>query len=127
MDSSSEASSSRLPSPVVQTVISEEEEEIWSPPDQEVLDDYNSLMSTLLPPIKTPQQQYVVQVEETIRNEDGSLRPMTKAEKQNAKKKRRKERERDERAEVVKATREELEKEQMARPVCTLIFLLTIL
>ena len=52
-----------------------------------------------------------------ITMESGEKRPMTKAEKQNAKKKRRKERERDIKAEVVSAEREEKLKEEMAKPV----------
>jgi septal ring factor EnvC (AmiA/AmiB activator) len=49
--------------------------------------------------------------------ENGVKRPMTKAEKQNAKKKRRKEREREAKMEEAAAKREEQEKEEMAKPV----------
>lgn len=91
-----------------------------STPDPIILESYDKLMSTLIPLssasiAKVPQ----VVVDETLLNEgDEPSRPMTKAEKQNAKKKRRKERERDEKAAMNREERERIELEKMSRPVC---------
>jgi len=79
-------------------------------------------MNSLLPPlpasaILSKLQAADDEVDNEITMESGEKRPMTKAEKQNAKKKRRKERERDMKAEVVSAEREAKEREERAKPV----------
>lgn len=78
-------------------------------------------MAELLPPLPagaTPINRALDEENDNfITLESGEKRAMTKAEKQNAKKKRRKERERDIKAEVVSAEREEKLKEEMAKPV----------
>ncbi len=95
-------------------------------PDPAVLDTYQRIMTSILPPPSSAPTKPAqpgpngsrVEEEETKLDSNGVPRAMTKAEKQNAKKKRRKERERDERAELSKAEREAKEREEMARPVC---------
>lgn len=119
MEGESSGSSSRMASPARDVIMEDgEEDESWMPPDQEILDSYNSLMSDRLPTIKPPTISSVALEEPTtIANPDGTVRPMTKAEKQNAKKKRRKERERDEKALAVQQERAELKMAQLAKPV----------
>jgi hypothetical protein len=95
-------------------------------PDPQVLETYTTLMASLLPPARgtLPQAQASTGTQPdanpSVDDETEAKlgRPMTKAEKQNAKKKRRKEREREEKAEQVRAEREERERVEMERPVC---------
>lgn len=97
-------------------------------PDPEVVESYHKLMNSLLPPLPASAIPSTLQaaddeVDNEIIMESGEKRPMTKAEKQNAKKKRRKERERDMKAEIVSAEREAKEREERAKPVGEFSFL----
>lgn len=95
-------------------------------PDVEALEAYEQLMASIIPPSTLPRpptplltsnltlSKYEAD-EDSVMGENGVKRPMTKAEKQNAKKKRRKERERAARMEAeaaAKAAEDDVEKEQ---------------
>lgn len=95
-------------------------------PDVEALEAYEQLMASIIPPSTLPRpptplltsnltlSKYEAD-EDSVMGENGVKRPMTKAEKQNAKKKRRKERERAARMEAeaaAKAAEDGVEKEQ---------------
>ena len=103
----------------------EDESEASSPrstPDPQVVEEYNELMRSVLPAIKpvapAPVTMHTAHAAGSDVEETALGRPMTKAEKQNAKKRRRKERERDAKAEQVKAEKDLLQKEAQERPVC---------
>ncbi|OXG77006.1 hypothetical protein C348_04688 [Cryptococcus neoformans Gb118] len=85
-------------------------------PDAEALEAYEQLMASLIPPSTLPRPPTPLLTskltlnedeadEDSVMGENGVKRPMTKAEKQNAKKKRRKERERAARMEAEAATK----------------------
>lgn len=101
----------------------------FSTPDPEDVQEFQDLMTTRLPQAsalaatasgtalaKRPLDDQADENDDSIM-ENGVKRPMTKAEKQNAKKKRRKEREREAKMDEVVAKREELEKEELAKPI----------
>ncbi|WVQ79796.1 hypothetical protein IAT38_001896 [Cryptococcus sp. DSM 104549] len=90
-------------------------------PDPEDLLAYQELMSTLIPPSSLPPPPIAATAvpmgdddEDEVMEDGGAVRPMTKAEKQNAKKKRRKERERLAREAEAEATArvKEIEKQK---------------
>lgn len=101
----------------------------FTTPDPDMVKQYQELMATILPlgagaaPPPAAQAPVKISLNDEGEDNDGSIvengvkRPMTKAEKQNAKKKRRKEREREAKMDEVVARREEQEKEEMAKPV----------
>ena len=62
-------------------------------PSPELLNQYEQLMSSILPPIPATARPKFDGGEDSDEDESTSQKPLTKAEKQNAKKKRRKERE----------------------------------
>jgi hypothetical protein len=117
-----EASSSRSRSRSLEAEAESSGPSRCSTPDPEVLESYHNLMASILPPLPAgakPVNRPIVEedIDNEITMESGEKRPVTKAEKQNAKKKRRKERERDMKAEAVSAEREEKFKEELAKPV----------
>ncbi|KAL0247187.1 hypothetical protein I308_104222 [Cryptococcus tetragattii IND107] len=95
-------------------------------PDVDALEAYERLMASIIPPSTLPRPPTPLltsklmlskdeEGEDSVMGENGVKRPMTKAEKQNAKKKRRKERERAARMEAeaaAKAAADGVEKEQ---------------
>lgn len=104
----------------------EEDGEVYDPQPEDIAA-YEELMAQRLPVASIPSPppatgQDTTTAEElepeTITNEDGSTRPMTKAEKQNAKKKRRKERERMLREAAAAAAGEVVKPEVQEKPVC---------
>lgn len=95
-------------------------------PDADALEAYERLMASIIPPSTLPRPRTPLltskltlgkdeEGEDSVMGENGVKRPMTKAEKQNAKKKRRKERERAARMEAetaAKAAANGVEEEQ---------------
>lgn len=85
-------------------------------PDADALEAYERLMASIIPPSTLPRPRTPLltskltlgkdeEGEDSVMGENGVKRPMTKAEKQNAKKKRRKERERAARMEAEAAAK----------------------